>query len=156
MIEAERAGMAIRTITFAALLGDPGFGYIRDEYFSECRRDSWNGVHVDTEAYEALERQGMLVVLGVFDGDRMVGFAIVMKAGNLITGQDFCNIDCVYVLPEFRASWGAALLRRALAVGEGAPVLVTAAHGSELARELASDRRSRFVPVETVYQFRRR
>ena len=146
--------MPIRKITFSELVEHKDFPSVRDRYFAECRREYWGKCSVDMGLYRQMETMGFLTVLGVFDDEHLVGFSIVMLAGEVVTDQDFCNVDCVYVVPELRARYGAALLRRALACGGDAPVTISAATGSHLDRLLAKNRKH-FMPSETVYHFRR-
>lgn len=146
--------MTVRSITFSDLISDASFGELRDKFFEECRRPFWGEVRPDYQAYLAMEGQGLLDVFGAFAGEKLVGFAIVMRTRSLVTGQEFRSVDCLFILPQFRDDQSGLLLRRALEQEEGGAVLISAAHGSSLAAALSKDRRH-FIPVEVIYQFRR-
>jgi ribosomal protein S18 acetylase RimI-like enzyme len=68
--------------------------------------------------YDILERmwdQGMIRVWGVFDGDFLVGHLTAYVVIQLASGNLAAEDESIYVLPEYRSGYGAALMRMAMA-----------------------------------------
>ena len=148
--------MPIKRITLDELFGSAGFFEVRDAYERECGRAFWGVLRPDVRTYKWLEGRGQASAIGAYsDDDKLAGFAIILLAKNLATGEDFSTIDYIFVLPEFRKELGAALFRAALKSGldSGRECLLSAQCGSRLDAGLKASHW--FEPQETIYRFRR-
>jgi GNAT superfamily N-acetyltransferase len=82
------------------------------EHWQEVARNK--GVMVlkpDAAAYDALERAGLLIVLGAFDGDTLVGYSVsIFNPAHLHYADLACvHNDAIFVAPEYRGASRAGL-----------------------------------------------
>lgn len=103
--------------------------------------------------YRAIEMTGIMRTLVAHDGDKVVGFVVLLLSTLPHYGEKVATTESFFVLPEYRsAGLGLALLRRAekLAASEEAKaLLVSAPYGGKLQTVLNASRRYR--PTNTVF-----
>lgn len=98
-------------------------------------------VMIDLEAYEYLYQAGMLVLLGAYDGERMVGYAIASLSPSLHYGVVTAHHMTLYLAPSHRTPRTSLRMVEALAHAckdKGAVMMTWSAKpGSAFARLIA-------------------
>ena len=144
--------MRVEQISLASLLDSPGFDNSCRAYAEEILGRK---AVPDMAAYSQFEESGVLRILGVYCGEQLVAFSVVLLSENLATGEKVAGVNYIYAVPRHRAKAGALLLSRLIreAREAGRELYLTAAADSALDRSLADSRW--FEPIETVYRYRR-
>lgn len=105
---------------------------------------------IDKAAWELLEEAGVLQVIGVFDGDALVGYSVATVTQHSITGQRVANSIAIYLLERFRGNGnGRRLITRAEIEAKHAGAVEMQWHarrGTKAALVF-----SRYTELETVY-----
>lgn len=87
-------------------------------YLRQCHWEESGGEGQLNYRYDILIRmwdQGMIRVWGLFDNDWLVGHLTAYVTIQLASGNLAAEDESIYVLPEYRSGYGAALMRMALA-----------------------------------------
>jgi GNAT superfamily N-acetyltransferase len=134
--------VVIRRVSVDEVFDEKGFQALRDEYEAEASRDpALRNKEPDRKGYDALVRAGLMVALGAFAGERLVGVATVLFSPVLHAGMEYIAVtETLFVAKAHRAGGlGLRLLRAAEAVAaeHGAKGLyVSAPTGGVLERVL--------------------
>jgi len=75
----------IRPVGYSEILDDPNWPTLLAEYAAECSLPELGEPSPQRELYELLEKSGGFQAFGVYEGDRLIGFACVL----------------IYVLPHY-------------------------------------------------------
>lgn len=69
---------------------------------------------LDKERYKHFERMGILIVVGAFDGDKVVGYSLASVLPHPFNPEIvFCNSDVLFLLKEYRGTAvGARLMEK--------------------------------------------
>lgn len=129
----------IRRTSVDEFFGSPACEGMLAAYFEECGRNPALGEpHPKIAMYRELERQGVLIGLGVYAGDELVGYASVYVTPSPRYDSPVGVLEGVFVSSEHRRGGaGGPLLRacREAAKQAGAAGLyVTAPEGGKLQR----------------------
>lgn len=142
----------IRFSTVAEVFESPELSELIEHYAAECANPGMGRPRPDRSQYEAMERAGVLHVLGVFDGDKLVGFLSYLLTPMAHFSACAATTESLFLLPSHRHGLlGVKLIRKALkhAMGCGARGLyVSAPTGSQL-EKLA--RAMRLMQTNTVF-----
>lgn len=127
------------------------------QHYEELSVDGAYPLAPDWPTYERLDKQGLLQIVGAYEGDLMVGYAMnVLCQRHLHYPFAYVQNDVLFVTKERRnGSIGARLMRDTVQFARehgAAQVLWHAKEGSELHRKL--DGRPRFVLRDIIYSER--
>lgn len=116
--------MEVFETTFLEAYANPGWTPWLNEYIEECGNENIAQAQAQVERYKKLAQAGTLKCIGVFDGELMVGLA--MMTVNPTQHYDFplIGVDAIYLRKPWRQGvTGLRLLRamKALTIREGAP-----------------------------------
>lgn len=132
----------IRPVTIAELFDAPNFAELRAEYEAESLRNpDMIGAPPNRAGYEQMERAGLLRPLGAFDGDRLVGFCVVLISPVLhFAGKVLATTESIFLSKGCRRNGaGIALISAAEDAAEEAGakgLYITAPTDSSLSRVL--------------------
>lgn len=72
--------------------------------------DSW-GLDLDWPRYEAIEREGVTLILGAWDGEQLAGYSVNVLGPHLhYRSRLVCSNDVIYLTPEQRHGAACMLL----------------------------------------------
>lgn len=146
--------VAIYPVTIRALFEAEGFEEVCAAYCAESNRNgSLAGAAPDRERYEALESANLLFALGAFDGEQLVGLAVVLVTPVLhFESKKVATTESIFLLPAYRKGGAGANLLSAckdLAEFQGCSGLyVSAPVGGRLERVLP---RAGFAQTNSVF-----
>ena len=124
----------------AELMDAPGFDEAVDRYWVECANRAMGPANPDQDAYRLMDAAGLSRAVGVFDGERLIGGAILLINNMPHFSVKGAVVESIFVLPEYRRRGvGARLLNelKAMAKAYGCPgVYLSAPVGSRLERLL--------------------
>jgi len=132
----------VRALTHSEFFGDPNLEALIDAYRKECANKAFGDVPPpDVEQYRRLYELGQLVVLGAYDGEKLVGFVLLLvTAVPHYAGMPLVVVESIFCDPGYRHKGvGRALLTHAREVAfsrKAAGVYVTAPAGSRFERLL--------------------
>ena len=93
----------IRRISYQDILGSPNAQALIDEYGAECSIPLIGKINQQPETYRMLEQSGMMHCFGVFDADRLVGFASVLTSVIPHYGQKVATVESLFVSSGHRS-----------------------------------------------------
>lgn len=131
-----------RAITIADIFDSPTFAELCDEYRAESlRNDDLAGPEPDRAAYEHLESSGLIRPIGLFVGDLLVGWCIVLVTPVLhFAGKMIASTETLFISKAHRAGGTGRMLIKAaeeVAASVGVSGLyISAPSGGRLARLL--------------------
>lgn len=127
-----------RLIPFSEALSNDEFDAYVDEYAAECGNETIGKPTAMIDRYQALDKEGVLRCIGVFDGEILAGLSVLVVSESQHYSFPLIGIDSFYLRkPWRRGRNGLDLLgaMKAVAVREGAPGLpIMAPVGSQLER----------------------
>jgi GNAT superfamily N-acetyltransferase len=87
----------------------------------------------DVEKYRALEDQGKLITIALYDGETIVGYSVTMLTGHLhYSDLSLAYNDVLYVHPQYRkGSWGVKLIKMTEQVAKERGMQLILFHGKE-------------------------
>lgn len=105
----------VKQIPLASLTARPEFMPLADAYAKEAGNPEFGDWHINKGWYQDLERSGLGQAFGVYEDDKLVGFAYaVLNVQPHFTGVTVLAVDAIYVTPEARKRNGGLALLRAL------------------------------------------
>lgn len=103
----------VKQIPLASLMARPEFMPLADAYAKEAGNPEFGEWQINRGWYVDLERSGLGQAFGVFEDEKLVGFAYaVLNVQPHFTNTTVLAVDAIYVTPEARKrNCGLALLR---------------------------------------------
>jgi GNAT superfamily N-acetyltransferase len=92
----------IRKVSYAEILGAPNAQELIDEYGAECALPQIGAPDPQPQTYRTLENAGLMQCFGVFDGDKLVGFAAVLTSVFPVYGQRVATVEGLFVASAYR------------------------------------------------------
>jgi GNAT superfamily N-acetyltransferase len=107
----------------------PQAKHLLDQHYDELVADKALMVlNPDIPTYQMMERAGMMLSLGLFDGDELVGYSINIISKNLhYADLTMCQNDLLYLQPAHRGAQAGIFLIHATeeaAYGHGANIML--------------------------------
>jgi GNAT superfamily N-acetyltransferase len=94
--------MLILPMSFAAILDRPEAKGLLAEYAAECSLPELGEISPQYYLYEAMERNGTLRSFGVFNDDRLVGFATLLLYVLPHYGRRVATTESIFISPDQR------------------------------------------------------
>ena len=94
----------IRPISYEQLCAAPNAGEILKEYSDECALPELGDACPHNAIYEALEKSGGMQVFGVYHGDYLVGFSIVLTYIQPHYGKKVATTESIFIEKAYRTT----------------------------------------------------
>lgn len=105
----------VKQIPLASLMARPEFMPLADAYAKEAGNPEFGEWRINKDWYADLERSGLGQAFGVFEDEKLVGFAYaVLNVQPHFTNTTVLAVDAIYVTPDARKRNGGLALLRAL------------------------------------------
>jgi GNAT superfamily N-acetyltransferase len=105
----------VKQIAWAYLVARPEFMPLADAYAKQAGNPEFGQWRINKDWYADLERSGLGQAFGVFEDDKLVGFAYtVLNVQPHFTSITVLAVDAIYVAPDARKKNGGLALLRAL------------------------------------------
>lgn len=144
--------MEIRRVSLDELFAAPNWRELCDGYAAEAANPEFGEWKLNEGMYRSLEASGKLVALGVYEGDKLVGFI----GGAVVPQSHFSDcsvfaVDAAYLAPEHRKAFAGLRMLRLMKVAAkemGANGIMVGARLGTRAYELYS---RIFKPMNTLF-----
>jgi GNAT superfamily N-acetyltransferase len=93
----------IRRVSHSEILCAANAQELIDEYAAECSIPQIGKIDQQGETYAQLEAAGLMSCFGVFDGERLVGFASVLMSVLPHYGRKVATVESVFLAASHRA-----------------------------------------------------
>ena len=128
--------MEIRKISYREILDAPNAAELFREYAAECSLPEIGKIFPQAAMYEALERSGGMKAFGVYKGEVLIGFAVLLMYVVPHYGRKIAAPESVFLARAERHSGGGAdlmnLLERTAKEAGCVAMLYSAPAGSRL------------------------
>ena len=147
------SALAIHEIPVARLL-EEGKSLFCEHWKEVAENRDAQQFKLDEDAYVAMDRRGELLVLAIYDCDRLIGYS-VCRLGTHLRDTDMlcCVSDAIYLAPAYRSTGMGAWLKRETetqARMRGANCMQWhAMKGSELDKQFAKN--PRYIAQDVTY-----
>ena len=100
----------IYPISFAYILGHPDRKRLLDEYAAECAQPELGETCPQPALYEVMEKSDTLRVFGVFEGEKLIGFAALLLYVLPHYGKKVATTESIFISAEKRSTGAGAKL----------------------------------------------
>ena len=94
--------MKVKALTFQELETSKGFAGLIEEYIAETANMAGTRPQIISESYRALSDAGKIRSIGAFDGETVVGVAIVLINESRHYPHPICSVDALYLSKPWR------------------------------------------------------
>lgn len=104
--------MDVRVGTFEDITAEPEFNALAAEYADECAIAGLPRPNYNRDIYQLLEAQGFMYPLGVYEQDKLIGFAAVLVVLNPHYSQKLANTESFFIGQAHRKTGAGLALKR--------------------------------------------
>lgn len=94
----------IYPISFAYILNHPETRRLLDEYAAECAQPELGEILPQPALYDAMEKADTMQTFGVFEGDKLIGFASILVYVLPHYGRKVATPESIFIAAESRKS----------------------------------------------------
>ncbi len=92
----------IAAVPFRKILDDPSAGTLLAEYEAECELPELGPTKPQPQLYEMMEKSGNMQAFGVYEGETLVGFAVVIVYPLPHYGKTIAATESIFISAEHR------------------------------------------------------
>lgn len=100
----------IRPVSYAEILEAPNAKALLDEYAQECSIPLIGEACPQADMYSAMEATGMFQAFGVFDEERLIGFAALLIYVLPHYGRKIATVESLFLSKAHRSAQGGSAL----------------------------------------------